>query len=152
MILEAHPGRHWAFQLPQHDCGLACISHGRIHGRVCWWCPLRLALGILLYWGCPLEVLWEHKGGQQRISLAGEMEVRCLNWQKCLVYIRRCGVRQMRKCISPCNIRLKCLAPGRLKSSPCAQPGLNASRCETHDVAPMVEGRFGSCASSCPAN
>lgn len=40
--------------------------------------------GILLYCGCPLEMLREHKDGQWLFSLVGEMEVRCLNWQKML--------------------------------------------------------------------
>jgi len=52
---------------------------------------------ILLCWGCPLEMLWEQKDGEWLISLVGEVEMRCLNIQKCLVCITRCGVRQMKK-------------------------------------------------------
>lgn len=107
---------------------------------------------ILLYWGCPLGMLWEHKDGQWLISLLGEMGMSCLNWQKCLVYIRRCGMRQMKKIMSPFHIHLKRLAPGRLKSFPCSQSGLNASCRKTHNVACVEEGSFGGCTSSFPAN
>lgn len=81
------------------------------------------------------------------------MEVRCLNWQKCLVYhIRRCGARQMEKFVSPFKIHLKRLTPGRLKFFSCSYSGLNASHCKTHDVACLEQGRFGGCTSSFPAN
>lgn len=99
--------------------------------------------------GCLLEMLWF---GRWLILLVGKVEVRCLNWQKCLVYIRRRGVKQMKTFISPFAIHLKHLAPGRLKSFPCSPSGLSASCCKTHDLARVEEGRFGCCASHFPAN
>lgn len=145
-------GPPWeAFDLPQRGCGLASHTDISMAGSADV-VPSGWSCGIHLYWVCPLEMLWEHKDGQRLISLVGEMKVRCLNWQKCLVYIRKCGVRQMRKFISPFNIHLKCLAPGRLKAFPRSQSGLNASRCKTHDLARVEEGRFGGHTSSFPAN
>ena len=114
--------------------------------------PSGCPCGILLYWGCPLEMLWERKDGQWLISLVGKMEMRCLNCQKCLVYIRRCGVRQMKKFTSPFKIHLKHLTSGRLKFFPRSHSGLNASHCKTHDAARLERGRFGGCTSSIPAN
>lgn len=57
-------------------------------------------------------------------SVVGMMGVGCLTCQKCLVYIRRCGVRQVKKIVSPYKICLKCLTPERLKFFPCSHSGL----------------------------
>lgn len=105
-ILEAYPGRHWAFYL-SHGMAVALLaSHTDISMAgsadvVPPGCPC----SILLYWGCASELLSEQNNGQW--LMVDEMEVRCLNWQKCLVYISEANEKHL----SPFRIQLKCLNP-----------------------------------------
>lgn len=71
-MLGACPGRNWAFYLP-HSMAVALLaSHTNTSmAGSADIVPPDCPCSILLYWGCPLEMPWEQKNGQQ--LMVGEM-------------------------------------------------------------------------------